>query len=220
MLDEATAIKGGRRTYETVRQIAKGCDRVVALTATPLETNPTEAWSILSAVATPGLWAKDQFERDFVSWTEPYQLSTGQWVDAKPAGFRPGKDRVFREYLADFCLRRTAEDVGLPLPVRTGESHRLVPLLSEQQREYDRAKAIKGLYGHHRREKAARLSFSGKSSLVTEAITEVTKRRGEKVVMYAESLKLLARLAEALRQAGVPFASIEGKDDKAFRDSS
>jgi SNF2 family DNA or RNA helicase len=93
-------------------------------------------------------------------------------------------------------------------------------LLSEQQREYDRAKAIKGLYGHHRREKAARLSFSGKSSLVTEAIAEVTKRRGEKVVMYAESLKLLARLAEALRQAGMPFASIEGKDDKAFRDSS
>lgn len=219
VLDEASAFKAGpgRPTWETVERLCRHATRVVALTATPLETNPCESWAILAAIGAPALWGRQVFERDYVSWEAAYQLADGRWVPRKPHGFLPGKDALFRGYLSQVCLRRTAVDAGLTLPRRVGERYRLVALSRHQQGEYDYWSRKQGLFGHKRRERAGRISTSGHSSLVHEAVTEVHRRPGQKVVVYAETLDLVKALHDALTARTIAHEVVEGSDAKGAR---
>lgn len=219
ILDEAMAVKNGGVEHKTARALSRKAGRCIALTATPLENDPTETWHLLDAVGAPGLWQRGAFWEQFVDWADPYQLPNGNWVAAKPKGFKRGMERRFRDYLAGVMLRRTADEVGLRLPSLVGESLRWVPLTQQQRDEYRRAEGTPGLYGHQVRERISRLSRDGRSSsLVDAALAEVRQRPvHQKIVIGAETLDLLALMRDRLAGDGIGFVSIEGVTSAADR---
>lgn len=219
VLDEVMAIKGTSHMWSAITAVTGRSDRCVALTATPLENDPMETYAVLDALGTPGLWPRGLFERDFVAWREPYEVSPGQWTDRQPVAFLPGVVEPFRHYLSGFMLRRTAGQVGLALPTIARETV-MVSLSPAQQRAYDAAKKRAGLRGHQLRQKAA-LSTAGESVLVDECVRLLsTTYTAGKVVVYAENLGMLDLLEDAFTRAGISHVRIEGSVKPRDRESA
>lgn len=217
VLDEVMAVKGRSLSWQRARDLAHRADRCAALTATPIENDPTETFAVLDAVGTPGLWSRQVFERDFVQWQEAYEVSPGRWVERQPVGFLPGAAERFADYLHQHMLRRTAEDVGLKLP-DVNRRTVFVPLTEAQSRAHAAAERLTGLWGHHRREQTGR-SAGGESAIVSECLRLISgEYRAERVVVYAENKGILSLMETALTSAGLTYARVDG-DNIAERTS-
>jgi SNF2 family DNA or RNA helicase len=174
---------------------------------------------VLEAIGAPDLWPRHHFESRFVDWRPAYQLPTGRWVEKKAIGFLPGKAEEMRDYLRGCMLRRTAEDVGLRLPVRVGERHRWVQLTEAQQAAYDDASKRVGLSAHAARERAGKI-HEAESSLVDALMEEIAKRPDEKIVVGCETLDVVEMVTERLTAAGIGNRRIEGQTKTSDRDSA
>lgn len=211
VLDEAMKIKGGGRAFDAVVDITKSADHVLAMTATPLENNPLELYHLLRAANVPGLWPEGRFKNDYITWR---QGRVDRWGNAEmvPDGWQDWCLPEVREFLAGCLLQRSAESVGLELPVLVGETHRFVTLSKAQREAYDRAakKSVGAM-------EAAGKSSGVNSVLVDALLVELHKIHGEQAVVYCETLDVLDLVAKQLTDRRISFARIEGKVKESER---
>lgn len=208
VLDEASKLKGEQSFFRTVEDISRRTPRVLSMTATPLENNPTELFAILRATGTPGLWPKRVIDADFIEW----ELSPPDHQGKRrkiPVDWVENKVSEVRDYLSGVMFRRTAEDIDLDLPRHVGDRIRWVPLGADQQAEYDAAARQTGLSGFHKQQAAG--LRAGTSSVLIDALMEELLRSGEPTIVYCESLEMLALAAERFSAAGIEYRQIEGK---------
>jgi SNF2 family DNA or RNA helicase len=215
VLDEAMKTKGGGKHFRSISEITARTDRVLAMTATPLENNPMELYTLLSVAQIPGLWLKSTFEREFVTW-RPGRIN--QWGEQEkvPDGWQNHKLAEVNAFLSQFMLQRTAESVGLDLPVREPETHRWVALSPAQRDAYDAAAQKFGVGSVGAMETAGKLSGSD-SALVDALLKELAVIGDEQAVVYCETLDALDLAAGRLDEAGVAYVRIEGKIKDAER---
>ncbi len=214
VLDEAMEIKGGGKTFDAVHQVAKKAPRVLAMTATPLENHPMELYWLLRAANVPNLWPAHQFKSEFVTW-RTVDRGYGR-AEEVPVGWRTERLSEVREFLQHCLLQRSAEDVGLPLPTRVGETHRFVQLSLTQQKAYDAASKKFGRAAVVAMEQAAKAA-GVESRLVDELMVELGAMGDEQAIVYCEYLWVLDLVEERLNNEGVTYARIEGKIKDADR---
>ena len=113
--------------YKAVKKLAKGVDRVIAVTGTPLLNNPSELWATLSVIA-PKLFPS--FIKYAFQFCKPRRTPWGwQYTGAKNL---PELHRILRE---SCMIRRNKALLNLPPKLR-----RVVPLEIEDRWEYTQAK--------------------------------------------------------------------------------
>ncbi|MFF2832138.1 DEAD/DEAH box helicase [Cellulosimicrobium cellulans] len=218
VLDEIMAVKGGKTNWEAVRTLSARAHRCIGLTATPVETVPTETWAALAAVGTPNLWDQETFDREFVEWAPTGTNILGEPMPPRAVGFLPGAETHLREYLRGVTLRRTAQDIGLSLPTLVRKTT-FVPLTPPQQKQHDRYATMPGLHGHQKRAKAARYA-AGSSATANEFIRLVTAadyHQTPKVIVFSEFQDVLNVVCERLRSVGVSFVRVDGGVDRVGR---
>jgi SNF2 family DNA or RNA helicase len=207
VIDEASKLKGRQAMFETLRDLARRTPRVLSMTATPLENDPTELWSILSATDTPWLWSERVFEDEFVTWREGHDRFGRS--TKRPEGWIPGAPEVVRAYLSKVLLRRTAVDVGLPLPTRIDNGPLWVTLPTRQLAAYE--KATSGLQGFHQQQKAGLLA-GGSSALVDALVRELKARGEEQAIVYSETLQMLDLIQARLTELDISNVRVEGEN--------
>lgn len=212
VLDEVTSVKGGGVTHQSIGDLTARAPRVIGMTATPYETHPLETYNILKVIGTPNLWRTGDFNERIVEWRPGYFLpGTSKWVKEKPIGIKPTGLDEFRMYLHQVMLRRTADDVGLPLPVQVGEALRWIPLSAAQQAAYGAAERYAvGLAKHARQKRAGRINLD-ESTLIDAATEKVHAVGPEKVIIGCETLDVVDEVVRRLEQLGVGVRSIDGK---------
>lgn len=214
VLDEASRINGGGKQFNAIRELTKSADRVVSMTATPVENDGMELWHLLAATQVPGLWAKGTFEREFVTWQvreiTPYR------TERRPDGWVASRLPEVRGFLRGCMLQRTAEGVGLPLPRREGDLYRWVPLTAADLRAYESTSQRQGQAA------VQAMEAIGRSSrwLGDALISELNSMNGRQAVVYCESLPVLDRIEDRLRSEGITYRRVEGKVAKADRDEA
>lgn len=210
IVDEAgggSGVKTGPRrgqkpsqAWLAIRNLAQQCQRAVALTATPLEGNPTEPWSILRAIGAPVPDMTEFFHH--VTWTRDQRTRRGVLIPGSPVGWR-GKRGP--QILAPFILRRTAEDIGLHLP--TGKARiRYVQLSAEAEKKL---KAVSG-EALATQELAARDLEVIRDAALAEVVKRNTGDHREKVVLWVQNPAVLSTLRDWFTVHGVPVAYIDG----------
>lgn len=214
VLDEAMKIKGAGARFDAVHDVASRSDRVLSMTATPLENNPMELYWLLKATGVPNLWPEALFKQDFVTW-RTVELGYGR-SEQRPVGWRAERLDEVRRMLTDVLIQRSAEDVGLSLPTRVGETHRLVAISPEQQKAYDAAAKKMGRAAVVRMEQAAKAA-GAESRLVDELMVELRAMGDEQAIVYCEYLWVLDLVEERLINQGIAYARIEGKIKDADR---
>lgn len=214
VIDEASKLRGGGVVHKSITGISKRTPRVVSITATLIENHPMELWNILSATDLPDLWPKRVFESDFVTWREVQIDATGR-TSREPFDWQTNCLADVREYLAENVLRRTADEVGLPLPVRVGEAVRWVALSGAQASAYDASE------GEGRRKfkalEGAILDFSEGSPLVDDLLAELAVRGNDQAIVYSGRLDMMNAIADAFDRVGITFARIQGETSKSDR---
>ena len=190
VLDEAMEIKGGGKNH------------------------PMELYWLLRAANVPNLWPTHQFKSEFVTW-RAVDRGYGR-AEEVPVGWRTERLTDVRQFLAHCLLQRSAEDVGLPLPTRVGETHRFVQLSLTQQKAYDAASKKFGRAAVVAMEQAAKAA-GVESRLVDELMVELGAMGDEQAIVYCEYLWVLDLVEQRLLDADIPFVRIEGKIKDADR---
>lgn len=217
ILDEVSAIKGRGKEHDAARQVARNARWVLGMSATPIEVDLMETWSILDAIGTPGLpSAKDWGDR-YVIWQAGYQPQYGPYIDPKPIGIREDNRHEVRAYLDSVSLRRTQEDVALPLPA-VHEQVWYAPLTAPQMHAMRMADNIQSdLRRYQQREQACSHvdGRSGKAELAVDSL--LANPALQKVVLFAERLDHLDIVAGLLDAAGVGWVRVDGSSAKSDR---
>lgn len=218
VLDEVSRLKGHGKQLQAVRALSERTPRVLSMTATPLENDPTELWAILRVTDTPDLWVKPEFEKRFVSWRTAY---VDQWGNQRkvPDGWLEDQLEDVRDYLSGVVLRRTHEDVGTERPLRLSTPPIDVLLTPEQECAYEEARKAGGRAAVRHMEVASLLSPE-ESPFSVALIRELDKRPGESAIVYCETLAMLDEVEQCLSDHGVSTCRIEGKiNDSDRRDA-
>lgn len=108
IIDECQAVKNhlsGRG--KAIQKVSKGCDNVIALSATPIKNNAGEYFTILNILQPMLFPTYDGFIRNYC---DSYETMYG-W---KIGGL--SNPEFFREQTKDFIIRRTREEVAPELP--------------------------------------------------------------------------------------------------------
>ncbi|MEZ0167048.1 helicase-related protein [Kineococcus sp. LSe6-4] len=220
VLDEVTAVSGGGPLQQAALQLSARSQQVLGLSATPWQSNPLQAFSVLETIATPGLWPRGQFEREFLRWSQAYEVSPGRWVQPKPEGFASSAhQQAFTTYLHQVMHRVSAEETGQRLPELT-RSAVWVPLHPTQQKAYETGSRMGGSAGHKRQETAGR-HHEDVSCLVDELVAQLTgPYAGRQAVVYCETLAVLPLAAAALAAVGISSVAIEGKVPQEEREQA
>lgn len=219
VLDEVMAVKSKGARWSTIRDLTSRAPRVVAMTATPLENDPTELYNALSAASIPLPWDRAAFESRFVAWNE----WTDNWgrPQKKPVGWQPGAAALVEQHLEGVMLRRSAETVTLDRPARVGQTIRWVPLSGPQVSAYRKAGSLVDPLKRHQARERAGLVAETRSSIVDELIRELHKRSDdEQAVVYCEIHEVLDIVGEALGLAGFQTVRIDGKVPSKKRDAA
>ncbi|WP_168929743.1 DEAD/DEAH box helicase [Nocardioides sp. GY 10127] len=220
VLDEIGKLRGGGKTWEAIRGFQTvATRRVVGVTATPLENEPRELHRILAAIGTPGLWNTREFE-DLVEWEQFVDPRTGA-VSRRPLGWlNDSAAAEVRAFLSGCMLRRTAEEVGLPLPQNaTAEPVEWVPLNEEQRAAYDAARRLaQPAATFHARQKAG--LTAPESSAVLDRLVEILQEKNRPAIVFSEYLDLLDRIEQRLTGAGITWATVSGEAKDAARASA
>jgi SNF2 family DNA or RNA helicase len=214
VLDEAMKVKGKGKTFDAIHEATSKADRVLAMTATPLENNPMELYWLLKAACVPGLWLENAFKQEFVTW-RTVEVGYGR-REQRPVGWQLHRLPEVRARLSDVLLQRSAEDAGLQLPVQVGEAYRFVPLSVAQREAYDEAARKFGRGAVVGMEQAAKIS-GAESRLVDELMIELDAMGDESAIVYCEYLEVLDLVEERLTERGISMARIEGKIKEADR---
>jgi len=210
VLDECTAISGGGTEQRAALQLSSRAQRVVGLSATPFQSNPMQAFSLLEAIGTPGLGPRAHFAQTFVQWSQSFEVSPGKWTQPQPEGFRSlDHQEQFTAYLHQVMHRVTAEQTGHRLPELT-RSYAWVRLHQAQRLAYQAGERVGGTTGHTIREVAGRHE-GNVSCLVDELVAQLTgPYAGRQAVVYCDTLAVLSLAADALRAAGIAAVKIQG----------
>jgi SNF2 family DNA or RNA helicase len=217
VIDEAMKLKGGGKGHSAICRLTKDVPRVLVMTATPFENDGVETYRILQLLHLPNIWPEADFNRRFILWSEPFRIpGTFSKVPARALGLRPDGLAEFREFLHGFLpgtgvmLRRTAEEVHARVPVRVGDRVRWIRLNADQQAAYNSVPG-KGGVAHIKRTQIARQT-DGSSALVDALMNALHYEFGnEKVIVYCETLPVLAQVSERLEACGIGYVSVEGK---------
>ncbi|HET8550881.1 MAG TPA: SNF2-related protein [Gammaproteobacteria bacterium] len=130
-------------TYFKTRYLREhhGDKNVFMLTATPTKNSPLEIYSMLSHVAPEeftlrGIKNSEDFLDRYCDFKQEQILTVDGNIKEAPvvAGFK-NLDEL-REVMRKYIDRKTAEDVGLPLPERKDQMH-LTDMTPEQERVYE-----------------------------------------------------------------------------------
>ena len=212
VLDEAASLKGGGREHEAALRVTEAADRVLLLTATPIENNLFDTYQLLRLLRIPNLWTPEEFAARFVSFSPEYRDRSGRLVPAKPNGVIEAGLADFHKTFRGHCIRRTAEECGLPLPVRVGELFRFVPLLPEQARQMRGADRILNSLERHRAREAACGVVDGRSSKAEAAIDEILSHPTKpKTVVWAFNRNHLDVMQGLLTEVGIPCVRVDGR---------
>lgn len=215
VLDEVSAVKSGGKQFETVRELAARTPRVLSMTATPIENDPTELWAILRATDAPDLWSRRVFEEEFVTWRTTFVDQRGRSREV-PDGWQEQRLSEVREYLAKVSLRRTHASVGTRRPLRREVAPVEVPLTPAQTAAYEAAQKSGGRSAVRRMEVAS-LVDGEESPLLSALVRELDKRPGESAIVYCETLEILDVVEAKLRDHGLTTCRIEGKVNENSR---
>lgn len=214
VLDEVSNVKGRGKQFDAVREIAERTPRVLSMTATPIENDPTELWSILSATDVAGLWSAGDFDRRFVTFRTGY---VDRWGNAQrvPDGWQETSLWPLRSYLSSVVLRRTHEQVGSKRPQRIPGGVIDVDLTPAQEAAYERAQCATGRDAVRKMELAS--LFGGRRPPLVDALLKELRRREEQAIVYCETLDMLDLVEARLRENGLETCRIEGKVSEADR---
>ncbi len=221
VVDELSHLKAGGPQALAVGELAAAAERVVGLTATPMENDLVETYQMLQACAVPGLPALAVWERYVVFETVATRRRGRQ--PRRPVGVRHAHLPELRELLEPMVLRRTAAEVGLALP-RVVELTYREELTDAQLAAYRAAHALEeGLARHQAREKAS--NVVGGESAKADKVLELLGQ-SPKTIVYAHHLAHLDAVERRLTVAGIGYVRLDGtltrrqRDDRvaAFRD--
>lgn len=212
VLDDANRLTGvntGKR-YRSVSRLTERAERVVSITATPFWNDPMDLYRLLKATAAPGLWPQGVFERKFVTWRTPNVAGPGRALRLADTWTTPERIAEVRELLATCMIQRSALDVKVPMPARTGDNVRLVPLTPTQMHEYEQARQLT-----QGRDAVVKMSAAGRlvgyvSPMVDVLFEELRSRHGRQVIVYTEAPDMLGLVDEALTGWGESFVRVDG----------
>lgn len=134
--DEATAFKNPlAKTTAAVHALAKRADRLLTLSATPVQTTLTDMWSIMHPCNIPDYPTLDEFETEHIKFRMIDTRWRGRRVKFKKLlGYNdlPGAKRLFEPYF----IRRKLDEIDAELPelVWRGETLELIPAQMEVYR--------------------------------------------------------------------------------------
>lgn len=217
ILDEANSIKSAGVQHANVSAVTATAARVVGLTATALEITPEETYAILTAIGTPLLPPRPEFERLLV-FSPPYVTPTGRRVPRSFLDYAPGGAEAFRTYLDTVSLRRTGDEVGLTLPTQVGPAVEWVRLNAAQAAAYRSAGNLRdGLARFQARQGASRLAEDGTSVLADAAMRRWDATPREKTIAYAFNHAPLDAMGAHLEGRGVGYVRISGSTSAKAR---
>ncbi|KRF44597.1 hypothetical protein ASH01_11435 [Terrabacter sp. Soil811] len=214
VVDEASGLKGGGVQFESVREVCDHASRVIVATATPIENNPLELWTLFELVGTYPLGSRGQFLNQYC------RVST---FDRRPSVVKGWKSELHArdamQRIESSFLRRTADQVGLRLPVREETSPVLVKLGRGQAADYAKAERINDPLRRHQRLREASRGAAHGSPLHSAAVALVRRevRQGRRVVLYTEYLDDLDGLHVLLEEARIPHLIVQGSTPQSRR---
>ncbi len=221
VVDELSHLKAGGAQAQAVGELAAAAERVVGLTATPMENDLIETYRMLQACAVPGLPPSTSWER-FVVF-EAVTTSKGRHR-RKPVGVRGALVPELKTLLAPMLLRRTADQVGLDLP--TVDEHTYREELTEGQLlAYQAAGDLDDLLARHQARDKATSVVGGRSAKADKVLGLLGL--SPKAIVYAHHLEHLDAVEQLLSAVGIGYIRLDGRltqrqrDDRvaAFRDN-
>ena len=231
ILDESQTIKNpDSKTAKAVRKLVAG--HRLSLTGTPVENTVMDIWSQM-AFLNPGLLGTENFFKKF------YVNAIERDRDAK-------RSAKLRRIIYPFILRRRKKQVEKDLPPRIEKLH-YCEMVEEQQHFYEETRSQYRNYlmelissGTWQRNKlniltglqklrqiaihpqmvekeAYALEQSGKYLEVKRLLHQVIERKGSKVLVFSQFVKMLTILREDLDREGIAYAYLDGatKDRQA-----
>ncbi|MCU1591972.1 MAG: hypothetical protein JWP11_3228 [Frankiales bacterium] len=219
VLDEVSSVKGRGVEHEAARRLCETAERVLGMSATPVELDVTETWGILRVLGAPKLLAEAEWGRRYVIWQPAYQPAWGRLIEAKPIGLRAAQLPELRSYLETVVLRRNeAEMPDLPIPV-LDERVFWVPLTDVQRHALRVAEGIPDDLRRYRAKEQACGYVSGRSAKAEAAtLLLLSSPALSKVVLYAERLDHLGICEQLLDAAGIGWLRVDGKLSKGDRE--
>lgn len=215
VLDEASNVKGRGQHFEAVRDLATRTPRVLSMTATPIENDPTELWTLLRATDTPGLWSQREFDESFVIWRTAWVDARGRPHDVADSWHESALEEV-RSYISQVVLRRTHQALGTIRPRKVETAAIEVPLTAAQRAAYEKANRSGGRDVVRKMEVAS--LFGGKNPpMVTALVGELSRRPHEPAIVFCETLEMLDVVEKRLNDRGIATCRIEGKVSEAGR---
>ncbi|OYN98476.1 helicase SNF2 [Enemella evansiae] len=225
VLDEAQAVKNPRaRTHQAVRRLRR--EVTMAVTGTPVENSLVDLWAQLALVA-PGLYPK----------LEDFNAEVRRPIES---GRKPELMERLRNRIRPLLLRRTKELVAADLPEKhvqvlsvplapghrrrydrqlARERQRMLGLLADPD-----ANRIEILAGLTRLRQLAidegigatadeaggrRTPHSAKTETLVELVTELAGE-GHRALVFSQFTSYLARVREALTEAGIACCYLDG----------
>jgi len=191
--DEAHLLRGrskldrkGESRRDKLVEMARGVERVWALTATPVFGRVADLWALLD-VLSDGLFGRPFFDFD-VHYASGHKGEYG-WENDGAENIDELKSR-----LDTFMLKRDRKTILPHMPPKTRQVIRLEP----SKMNFAKPKGGKGIGGLH---EALRITAKLKESAVIENVLAECMEGG-KTIVYAYQKDSVRSLAEALAEAG------------------
>lgn len=229
VLDESTMYKSiSSKLYTAVRRISNTREYVVAMTATPLQNNLSEIYSIMSVV-------NPEIFNNYWQFKSRYLIE--KEITIKRPGRQPFKFRKvvgyknvpeFAELISNYYIRHPKDFILSELPPVTHE-YRFVTLTSEQQKIYDKIKEgiLKKGNEIHKLEVLQKfyymLSVCTANHLADEDVKTVhsskydeflqlvqNELKDERAVVYCERKRSIEYLRKELKKVGITSTEITG----------
>jgi SNF2 family DNA or RNA helicase len=235
VMDEAHVVKNHRgKIHATVAELAKHCERVYGLTATPVKNRLMEFFSLFRIVV-PGLFPKvTQFQNEFCI-TKLQRIGGGKQVPII-VGYK--NLSRFVDVIEPFYLSRRKYDVAAELP-RLVTRELQCELTDLQEELYDMAEA--GLLEKDSDPDASSAAVLGAMTYVQEAVNSPTllnnddgepwegsspkvdtllelledELDGVKTIVFSRFERMVSLTETALKANGVKCVRITGKENKA-----
>lgn len=214
--DEMSSLKThGTQTAQRVKELTKRADRVVGLTATPLETGLSDVHSLLEALNVPAVPTWPEFKQAFVKVRKMQgggRFGRGYEYE-KIIGYR-NLPQAF-QIVKPWVIRRTPKQVGADMPT-------LITRIEELEFEAPHRAAYEATRAEHKRNGSMGIAvqhdlaklcnfatvngrmYAPKMDYLMDLIAGDLKN--QKIVVYARHIETLERIGGRLRQAGISTA--------------
>lgn len=204
--DEASAFKNPEaKTKAAVLEFSKRCERVIPMTATPVQTSLLDMWSVMQTLRIPNYPTQEEFEGEHIKSVLIDMVHQGRRFKFKKVlGYKdlPGARALF----APWFIRRKLDEIDAELPNVIWKEERL-DLDDDHMKEYRRIVSV-GSFNIMQLQQyidLARVGASTRSAKIDRVMELLTGELfGQKVIVYSYFKHSIAEIARRLHEVRMP----------------